>query len=275
MKKIKPLEKNEQKLTRNNESDLSNILNKISLNQTRTTDYSLSQELSLNDINKTNKKENKKITQSKPLLNALSTAENAEKKFLSKKKSEPNLTMTKSNLPTNVNAFYHLIYDNMFGSYESLNWALGLRLFKKNKIINFKKNISEPSFYLEDEKKYAEKNSKEKELLNEFNPDFSKIKHLVYGRNKGNVNYSQFNFSSCLRNIKNKKNEIKEKEKKYNLTPLPRIKGFKYKCKNLAPITTQGINNLNKIENYIPKCYKITYEDTKVGTDTIKKKYYR
>ena len=42
--------------------------------------------------------------------------------------------------------------------------------------------------------------------------------------------------------------------------------------KNLAPITTSGINNLNKIEKYIPKDYKITYEDTKVGNDKIKKK---
>ena len=42
--------------------------------------------------------------------------------------------------------------------------------------------------------------------------------------------------------------------------------------KNLAPITTSGINNLNKVEKYIPKDYKITYEDTKVCNDKIKKK---
>ena len=52
MKKLKPLELNENKLTRNNVSNLSNRLNKISLNQTETTDYSLSQDISQKDINK-------------------------------------------------------------------------------------------------------------------------------------------------------------------------------------------------------------------------------
>ena len=65
MKKLKPLELNENKLTRNNDSNLSNILNKISLNQTGTTDYSLSQDISQKDINK--KKASK--SQSKPLIN--------------------------------------------------------------------------------------------------------------------------------------------------------------------------------------------------------------
>ena len=273
MRKLKPLEIKENKLTRNNDSNLSNILNKVSINQTRTTDYSISQEISQNEIKKETTK-NSKTIKSKPLIN-IQNSNDEEKKF-TKKKSEPNLYMVNSVLPTNVNAFYHLIYDNLFGTYESLNWALGLRLAnKKKKNLDFKKSISEPSFYLEDQKKYSEKNSKEiKPLLNELNPDFSKIRHLIYGRTKGNINYSQFNFSSCLRDIKNKnkKLEFKEKEKKFKLTPLPNIKGFKYKAKNLAPITTSGINNLNKIEKYIPKDYKITFEDTKVGNDKIKKK---
>ena len=271
MRKLKPLEIKEHNLTRNNDSNLSNILNKKSLNQTNTTDYSLSQEISQNDSNKKNTKE-KKTKKSKPLI-SITTPEEGIKQ-LNEKRSEPNLNANKSHLPTNINAFYHLIYDNLFGSYESLNWALGLRLNKKNKNFNFKKNISEPTFYLEDSKKYMEKNLKEnKPLLNELNPDFGKIQHLIHGRTKGNINYSQFNFSSCLRYDKNKKNEInKQKEKHFKLTPLPNIKGFKYKAKTLSPITTQGINNLNKIENYIPKNYEINYENTKVGNDTIKRK---
>ena len=273
MKKLKPLEIKEHSLKRNNDSNISNILNKISLNQTRTTDYSLSQEISLNDIKKKiNKKEKKNKSKPKPLINIPNSKE--EEKILNKKRSEPNLNITKNNLPTNVNAFYHLIYDNMFGSCESLNWALGLRLdLKKNKKINFKKDISEPSFYLADKNKFTEKNLKEnKPLINELNPNFSKIQHLTNGREKGNINFSQLNFSSCLRNIRNKKGEIKERERHFNLTPLPRLKGLEYKVKNLSPITTEGINNLSRIENYIPKYYKINYENTKVGNDTIKRK---
>ena len=275
MRQLKPLEIKEIKLTRNNDSNLSSILNKISINQTRTTDYSQSQELSQNEIKKELTKKEKKI-KTKPLIN-IQTQNYEEKKF-TKKKSEPNLYNIKNIIPTNVNAFYHLIYDNLFGTYESLNWAVGLRLAnKKRKNLNSQKNISEPSFYLEDEKKFSEKNSKEiKPLLNELNPNFNKIRHLIYGRTKGNINYSQFNFSACLRDIKNKnknkKIEFKENEKKFKLTPLPNIKGLKYKVKNLAPITTSGINNLNKIEKYIPKDYKITYEDTKVGNNKIRKK---
>ena len=269
MKKLKPLEIKNHRLTRNNDSNISNILNKKSLNQTRTTDYSISPNISLNDIKqKINKKEiNKK---SKPLINSPTKKE--EEKKLNKKKSQPNLNITTTNLPTNVNDFYHLIYDNLFGSCESLNWVLGLRL-GTNKNLNFNKNIGEPSFYLADKNKFTEKILKEnKPLLNEFNPDYSKIQHLTNGRTKGNINYSQFSFSSCLRNMRNKKAEIKEKERKFNLTPLPRIKGFDFKVKNLSPITTDGINNLSKVEKYIPKYYKINYENTKVGNDTIKKK---
>ena len=50
MKKLKPLEIKNHRLTRNNDSNISNILNKKSLNQTRTTDYSISPNISLNDI---------------------------------------------------------------------------------------------------------------------------------------------------------------------------------------------------------------------------------
>ena len=151
MRQLKPLEIKEIKLTRNNDSNLSSILNKISINQTRTTDYSQSFDVSQNEIKKELTKKKKKI-KTKPLIN-IQTQNYEEKKF-TKKKSEPNLYNIKNIIPTNVNAFYHLIYDNLFGTYESLNWAVGLRLAnKKRKNLNSQKNISEPSFYLEDLRK--------------------------------------------------------------------------------------------------------------------------
>ncbi len=259
-------------LTRNNNSIISNILNKDSLNQTGTTDYSNSQNESLNEIKPKKNQIIKKI-KSKPLIDIKTSDE--ENKKLNKKRSHPNLNVSLNILPTNVNAFYHLIYDNLFGSYESLNWALGLRLANNNlKNLNSKKIMTEPSFYQQDSKKYSEKISKDiKPLLNELNPNFNKIQHLSHGKTRGNINYSQFSFSSCLRNFKNNQSETnKEKEKKFNLTPLPKIKSDKFKIQNLSPITTSGINNLNNIENYIPKNYNIIYENTKIGNDNIKKK---
>ena len=59
MKKLKPIIIKDKNLRRNNESNISNILNKKSLNLTRTTDYSNSQDISLNDNN--NSKKEKKI----------------------------------------------------------------------------------------------------------------------------------------------------------------------------------------------------------------------
>ena len=268
MKKLKPIIIKDKNLRRNNESNISNIsnvLNKKSLNLTRTTDYSNSQDISLNDNNNSKKEKKIKKIISKPLI--ISSEEN---KKLIKGKSELNINVTENGLPMNVNYFYHLIHDNLFGSCESLNWALGLRLAKKNKKNINSKKLGEPTFYLEDQKKYLEKNSEKKPLLNELNPDFSKIEHLTHGKTKGNINYSQFSFSSCLRDINHKK--CKEKEKAFKLTPLPKINGYKYKIKCLAPITTTGIDNLNKIENYIPKNYEIKYENTKVANDKIKKK---
>lgn len=269
MKKLNLIELGKKILTRNNNSIISNILNKSSLNQTGTTDYSNSQNESLNEIKPKKNQIIKKI-KSKPLIDIKTSDE--ENKKLNKKRSHPNLNVSKNILPTNVNAFYHLIYDNLFGSYESLNWALGLRLASNN--LKSKKILAEPAFYQADSKKFLEKISKDtKPLLNQLNPNFSKIQHLTHGKGRGNINYSQFNFSSCLRNFKNKQIEInKEKEKHFNLTPLPQIKSDKYKIKCLSPITTSGISNLSKIENYIPKNYKISFEDTKVGNDNIKKK---
>ena len=64
MKKLSLLELGKNLLKRNNNSSIiSNIINKGNLTQTGTTDYSLSQEVSLNEIKPKeikNKKKNKK-----------------------------------------------------------------------------------------------------------------------------------------------------------------------------------------------------------------------
>ena len=273
MKKLSLIDLGKNILKRNINSGLiGNILNKGTSIQTGTTDYSVSQDVSSNETKPKKNKNIKKIN-SKPLIN-IQTPDDEIKK-LNKKRSHPNFNITKNILPTNVNAFYHLIYDNLFGNYESLNWALGLRLAnKKHKNLNSKKIITEPSFYQQDSKKYSEKIYKDiKPLLNELNPNFNKIQHLTHDKTRGCINYSQFSFSSCLRNFKNNQNETnKQKEKNFKLTPLPKIKNDKYKIQCLSPITTAGISNFNNLEKYIPKNYKIIYEDTKIGNDTIKKK---
>ena len=133
MKKLNLNELGKNILKRNNNSNLSNILNKGTLNQTRTTDYSISsQDVSLNNIKPKENEKNKKI-KSKPLIN-IQTPDD-EIKNLNKKRSHPNLNTSKKILPTNVNDFYHLIYDNLFGNYESLKWTMGLRL--ANNITHF------------------------------------------------------------------------------------------------------------------------------------------
>lgn len=283
MNKLSSLNHSNNNISTNNDTNISNILNKrVSLNQTRTTDYSISQEnikknKKLNNIkmpSRNNDKSDIRIT--KPLI-SISVQENEDKKLNKKSSYQKRNIKDKINLPTNVNSFYHLIYDNMFGSCESLNWALGLRLAnRKIKNLNNKKSLIEPSFYAQDEKKFLEKNERYgKPLLNELNPDYSKIKHLINGRTNGNINYSQFSFSSCLRDwkkIKNKNKDYEQKEKNWKLTPLPVHTSYKFKVKCLSPITTAGINNFKKLENYIPKNYEISYENVKVGNDNIKKK---
>ena len=274
MKKLNLNELGKNILKRNNNSNLSNILNKGTLNQTRTTDYSISsQDVSLNNIKSKKDEKNKKI-KSKPLIN-IQTSDDEIKK-LNKKRSHPNLNTSKKILPTNVNDFYHLIYDNLFGNYESLNWTMGLRLANNNNLknLNSKKFVIEPSFYQQDSEKFSEKMAKDiNPILNELNPNFNKIQHLTHGTTRGGINYSQFSFASCLRNFKNKQSEInKEKERNFKLTSLPKIRNDKYQIKILAPITKAGISNLNKVENYIPKIHEVNYEDSKVGIANLKKK---
>ena len=186
MKKLNLNELDKNMLKRNNNSNLSNILNKGTLNQTRTTDYSISsQDVSLNNIKPKENEKNKKI-KSKTLIN-IQTPDD-EIKTLNKKRSHPNLNTSKKILPTNVNDFYHLIYDNLFGNYENLNWTMGLRLANNNNLknLNSKKFVTEPTFYQQDSETFSEKMAKNiKPLLNELNPNFNKIQHLTHGTTRG------------------------------------------------------------------------------------------
>ena len=107
----------------------------------------------------------------------------------------------------------------------------------------------------------------------EYNPNYNKIKHLVLGKNNGNINFSQFKFSTCLRYYKTDDNKNnKEKEKKWKITPLPKIKSDNKIVKCLSPITHNGIQNVKKLEKIMPKNYEINHVEAIVGNDKIKTK---
>ena len=197
-------------------------------------------------------------------------------------------------LPTNINSYQHLIRGTNFGIYNNLNWTLRLRDYSHKglnnaKVIDYKdyyyrehvetnkikqekikltENFNPPSYYEEDFKKYKKRMQKEnRPLIEQMNPNFYKIRHLLFGNNKGKVNYSQFNFETTLRNLKS--NKINE-NKKWEV--LPMVKSNKYMTTFLAPITLKGIQNLKNIEKYLSKKYEYNIKDDIFGNDKIKKK---
>ena len=117
------------------------------------------------------------------------------------------------------------------------------------------------------------KKSKKKgnDKITKLNPNYEKIKHLVVGNKTGNINYSQFNFSTCLRDY-NKNEENKQKEKKWTLLCLPKIESDKNTCKCLSPVTSAGIQNVKQLTDIMPRNYEVKYEDAFVGESKIKKK---
>ena len=82
--------------------------------------------------------------------------------------------------------------------------------------IKLTETFNPPDFYEDDLKKYKNKIKKtEKSLSLKLNPNFNKIRHLIY-RNKGDFsNESQFNFATTLRNIK----PLKENNKEFRILP--------------------------------------------------------
>ena len=196
-------------------------------------------------------------------------------------------------LPTNINSYQHLIRGTDFGIYDNLNWTLRLRDYShkgmdNTKVIDYKdyyyrenrktnevkqekikltENFNPPSYYDEDLSKYKKRKQIKKSLISQLNPDFNKIRHLLFGNNNGKVNYSQFNFETTLRDIKP---NISNENKKWAVLPV--IKNDKYMTKFLAPVTPHGIQNLKNIEKYIHKNYEYNFKDDFVGDDKIKKK---
>lgn len=229
-------------------------------------------------------------TQNKKRRKSIVTLDNSDRKEEEKNKDKP--IILNSLLPTNINSYHHLIRGTDFGVYDNLNWALRLRDYShkgmNNKVIDYKdyyyrenkktneikqekvqltENFNPPSYYDEDLNKYKKKVQLKKSLIAQLNPDFSKIKHLLFGNNNGKVNYSQFNFETTLRNIKS--NTIKN-DKKWEILPV--VKNQKYITKFMAPITLQGIQNLKNIDKFIHKTYDYSFKDVFVGESKIKKK---
>ena len=263
--------------------------NKKSFIQTKSTNFSFEQNKSKETS--TTKNSPKKI-ELKPLKKNISTKIGLKKPIINVNISTPNKNEEKkrgnsmilnSLIPTNVNSFHHLISGNDYGIFENVNWALGLRDGGKNnrrnndlkrKKISVTESFNEPSFYLQDLEKYRKhkKNNYEQKIVR-LNPNYNKIKHLVIGKKTGNINISQFNFSTCLRDYN--KNESKtnvEKEKNWKMMPLPQLKSDNYVVKCLSPITPAGIQNLKHLEKIIPKNYQVNHGEAIVGNDKIKTK---
>ena len=201
-------------------------------------------------------------------------------------------------LPRNINSYTHLIRGKGVGIYAEIDWALRLRDFShKNydtKVLDYKdyyyrknqkteeikqeshkitltENFIPPSFYEDDLKKYKKKikSFDKSSLIIKLNPNFHKIKHLLY-RNKGDhSDFSQFNFATTLRNGNIK--TLNKENKKFEVLPVvnkdnPVINTF------LKPYTKSGVQNLKKIEKYISKKYEYKYGTSYVGGDKIMKK---
>jgi hypothetical protein len=202
--------------------------NKKSFHQTRSTNFSVEQ-LTKNQMKASNTYKNIIKNNQTPPTKSLRKLQ--LKKDVNNKDSVINITINQDNdkgkdkegteqlnslYPTNINSFLHLVTGNDFGIYENLNWALGLRDYKEKKI-RIPESLNEPSFYREDLEKFKNKQKKKFEPpITELNPNYNKIKHLTYGNkcHHGNIDFSQFKFSTCLRNYKKEDNKAyKEKEK--------------------------------------------------------------
>ena len=250
---------------------------KRSFYQTRSTNFSLEQMKKVNYQTPTNRSLNKlKLKKNSSTKNGIikPIISISPKKEIGNRKLNTNFSEAKFLFPTNINSFLHLMNGKDFGIYDNINWALGLRDYKdkKIKIIN---NTTEPAFYSEDLEKYKKKQKRKFEpLIEQLNPNYNKIKHLILKKGlNDNMNFSQFKFSTCLRNYKKEENKHnKQREKSWKNLPLPSLNSNKYEVKCLAPITNQGIENYKKLEKISPKNYQISYGEAIVGNDKIKTK---
>lgn len=251
---------------------------KRSFYQTRSTNFSVEQMKKLSYQTPTNRSPNKlqlkKNYSSKNGIKKPIISISTPKKEDENKKLNANFSEAQFLLPTNINSFLHLMNGKDFGIYENLNWALGLRDYKDKKLKKLD-NTTEPAFYAEDLKKYQIKQKRKFEpLIAQLNPNYSKIKHLILKKGlNDNMNFSQFKFSTCLRNYKKEENKLnKQREKSWKNLPLPSLNSNKYEVKCLAPRTNQGIENYQKLEKFTPKNYQISFGEAIVGNDKIKTK---
>jgi hypothetical protein len=221
-------------------------------------------------IHDTPNKENEKKIESIPIINSL--------------------------LPTNINSYQHLIRDRSFGIYDNLNWALRLRDYSHKglnqaKVIDYKdyyyreniktnaikqerikltEDFNPPSYYEEDLNKYKKKRQIEsRSLITQLNPNYNKIRHLLFGNNQGKVNFSQFNFETTLRNLKYIRNN--NENKKWEILPV--VRTSKKIAKFLAPVTPNGIQHFKNIEKFVHKNYEYNIKDETYENDRIKRKY--
>ena len=235
--------------------------------------------------------------------NASTPNNNARKSIVSlpdfqKKETEKNVKEVpfkiNSLLPTNINLYQHLIKDSSFGIYDNLNWALRLRdysfkginntkvidykdyYYRENLETNFLKpekikltdNFNPPSYYETDLNKYKKRMQPEKRpLITQMNPNYDKIRHLLFGNNRGKVNYSQFLFETTLRNLKGTKSTG---NRKWEI--LPMVKPNKKIIQFLSPVTERGKQNLKNIDKYMSKNYQFTLQKTTYGGDSIIKR---
>ena len=286
-KRIDEMENNLVTQASTSSNFVNNKNSKKSFIQTRSTNFSLEHNKSKNNSPNKNSQKRKEL---KPLKKNESTIIGINKPIISistpennEIKKRGNSLILKSLVPTNINSFQHLITGNAYGIFENINWALGLRNSGANnrrnedlsrKKISITESFHEPTFYIEDLEKFrkTKKNNYEPKIV-KLNPNYNKIKHLILSKKTGNINSSQFNFSTCLRDYN--KNDIKnnvEKEKNWKMMPLPRLKSDNYINKCLSPVTQAGIQSYKNLEKYIPKNYEVKHGEAIVGNDRIKTK---
>ena len=198
-------------------------------------------------------------------------------------------------LPTNINSYQHLIRGTNFGIYGNLNWTLRLRDYSHKglnnaKVIDYKdyyyreniktteikqekikltEDFNPPSYYEEDLQKYKKRmQTAKRPLITQLNPNYNNIRHLLFGNNYGNVNFSQFYFETTLRNLKS---NTKDKDiKKWEI--LPMVKDNKHISKFLSPVTSRGIQNIKNIEAFLHKDMQYNFKDDTYENNKIKKK---
>ena len=262
--------------------------NKNSLKQANNTDKIFSPLKTIDNFNP------KTLRKSKDIIKPLEP-EKTQKRF--NKNNKSNLIQNLI-LPRNINSYTHLIRGKGEGNYAIIDWVLRLRDYDKKsgeaKEIEYKdyyyrkkqneeikleregikltETFNPPDFYEDDLKKYKNKIKKtEKSLSLKLNPNFNKIRHLIY-RNRGDFsNESQFNFATTLRNIK----PLKENNKEFRILPSidksNKINKF-FISKFLSPCTKYGLQNLKKIDKYLSKKYDYTYKQEWVGDKKVSKK---